>query len=488
MICFASRYNYGKSKHVDELQEIIIELLGQRKQEAHEVIDQLQPYIPEFLLQGGNQPTIVAYLDQTVKDLESVPLAIDTTFNIGEFYFTQTAYQNISVVSKAAGKHPWFPGPLLVHRSKCQDVFKYFWQAVKRRCPALENLTVFGTDKETAVYNGILSECAGSTVDLLGEEHVKANIEKKLEELKFPNASKRRIITDIFGSPNSFSSSAKNSQCLCDCGSEEEFIQTVSRMKEEWMEIEKSPTRNNPPKFVSYFEKHKEEKIRQCMTKFVREKAGVSRHYGQNPIEWMHYMTKKEIDDAMKCEGMNHVNAPLPATFAAMKARTICLYSEAVKALYGEGLYRVSEDFKDHQCTYDEWKGMEKERRENVIHHFFSARRQQIPTQDQCDKPSDQCDKPTVYPTVFLDEDGSPDTVTSACLREGDISTCPKFLSISAEEACIPVECVRLVMLQQIFHKAKFLLNEEGAIRQAASNHSRYRTVKSKDGGVPLLV
>ena len=191
MICFASRYNYGKSKHVDELQEIIIELLGQRKQEAHEVIDQLQPYIPEFLLQGGNQPTIVAYLDQTVKDLESVPLAIDTTFNIGEFYFTQTAYQNISVVSKAAGKHPWFPGPLLVHRSKCQDVFKYFWQAVKRRCPALENLTVFGTDKETAVYNGILSECAGSTVDLLGEEHVKANIEKKLEELKFPNASKR---------------------------------------------------------------------------------------------------------------------------------------------------------------------------------------------------------------------------------------------------------------------------------------------------------
>ena len=94
----------------------------------------------------------------------------------------------------------------------------------------------------------------------------------------------------------------------------------------------------------------------------------------------------------------------------------------------------------------------------------------------------------TVQPTVVLDEDDSPDTDASACLREDVISTCPKVLSISAEEACLPVECVKLAMLQQIFHKAEFLLNEEGAIREAASNDPRYRTVKSKDGRVPLHV
>ena len=122
IICSVFRNNYGKSQHLDELQDIIIELLGQRKQEAHDVIDKLQPYIREFLLQDSNQATIVAYLDQTVRDLErfcvgkttsSVPLAIDTTFNISEFYFTQTAYQNISIVLKATRKHPWFPGPLV---------------------------------------------------------------------------------------------------------------------------------------------------------------------------------------------------------------------------------------------------------------------------------------------------------------------------------------------------------------------------------------
>ena len=131
---------------------------------------------------------------------------------------------------------------------------------------------------------------------------------------------------------------------------------------------------------------------------------------------------------------MNHINAPLPATFAAMKARTICLYSDAVKALYGEGPYRVSEEFKDHQCMY-EWKGMEKECRENVVNHFFNARRQQIaPIQDQGDKPSDQVLPATVQPTVVLDKDDSPDTDASTCLCEDVISTCPKVLSISAKK------------------------------------------------------
>ncbi len=74
----------------------------------------------------------------------------------------------------------------------------------------LENLTVFGTDEETAIYNGILSECTAGAVHFLSEEHIKANIEKKMEDLKFPNASMQCIITDVFGSP-----SAESNQCLC---------------------------------------------------------------------------------------------------------------------------------------------------------------------------------------------------------------------------------------------------------------------------------
>ena len=161
-----SRYRYGENKNsdADELNHVIIELLSQKQQATYSVIDRLQPYVREFLLRDGNQPSIVAYLDQTLKDLErfcvgrmkyTVPLAINTTFNISRFYFTQTAYKNVSLVSKETGKHPWFPGPLFVHRSKTQEEFQYFWQAVKRKVPALKNLGLFGTDEETAVCGGV---------------------------------------------------------------------------------------------------------------------------------------------------------------------------------------------------------------------------------------------------------------------------------------------------------------------------------------------
>ena len=47
---------------------------------------------------------------------------------------------------------------------------------------------------------------------------------------------------------------------------------------------------------------------------------------------------------------------------------------------------------------------------------------------------------------------------------------------------------MRLATLQDIFRKAEFLLNEPNAIKEAASNDPRMRTVKSRSGGIPLIV
>lgn len=66
---------------------------------------------------------------------------------------------------------------LLVHRSKTEDGFRYFWQSVKRGSPALEKITILGTDEGAAVSNRILSETQ-ETVHLLGQEHVKVNIRR----------------------------------------------------------------------------------------------------------------------------------------------------------------------------------------------------------------------------------------------------------------------------------------------------------------------
>ena len=94
-----------------------------------------------------------------------------------------------------------------------------------------------------------------------------------------------------------------------------------------------------------HFKKHRDDKIQHCMVKYVRQKAGWHDSYGQDPIEWSHFMPKKEIDNVTKSESLSHINAPLATS---LTARNIRLYSNAVKALYGKGPYCVLKEFKDH--------------------------------------------------------------------------------------------------------------------------------------------
>jgi hypothetical protein len=172
-------------------------------------------------------------------------------------------------------------------------------------------------------------------------------------------------------------------------------------------------------------------------------------------------------------------------------------YSDAVKALYGEGPYRVSKELEDHQYTYDEWKDMSTERKENSVRHFLNAQPKKIysPTTERSSAQNQDTAPLDVNIDILNDHhqlsDHSPDmSIVVEDSEEVTInSNVPrKVLSIAAEEADLPKECVRLGTLQQIFHKAEFLLNEPNAIKEAASDDSRFRTVKSQSGGTPLIV
>ena len=284
-------------------------LLEQNQDADCSVLDNNQPFIREILQRHGHQPAMVAYTNQTITDVARFcsclnaeyqsPLLIDTTFNIAEWYFTQTTFQNLSLRQKISGKHPWFPGPLFIHRNKSTEDFRYFWQAVKRGDERLQNLQVLGSDEDEALSGGILQETTG-TMHLLGLEHVKANVERKLVELSFPIHQRNIILTDVFGRHNIAEEDAK---CLYDSENEDEFDEKVAVFKKKWDEIEKRFTKNNPPKFTTYFTRHKQLQIRNKMAKYIREQAGVSRGFGQNPVEWLHYMSKNEIYDVAEgCE------------------------------------------------------------------------------------------------------------------------------------------------------------------------------------------
>ena len=140
---FQQNFSKNKTKD-DDVLDIIVEMLNQAKDSSSFLspIDPDQPFICEFLYQSGGQPIFVLFLDQNLNDINRFctgicpspvsPLPFDTTFNNEAFKFTQTTYKNLSLYKKGTVSHPWFPGPILVHRTERKIDFEFFWQSVKR--------------------------------------------------------------------------------------------------------------------------------------------------------------------------------------------------------------------------------------------------------------------------------------------------------------------------------------------------------------------
>ena len=371
------KFNYGtSSKSIDEIKDVILMLLEQNQEKDFFISEQNQPFVREIVFRQGCQPAVVAFTNQTLTDVLRFcrragseiwfsPLLVDTTFNIAECYFTQTAYQNLSLRKRDCVKHPWFPGPLLIHRNRTTEDFKYFWQAVKREKPQLESLHVVCTDEDDALSGGILQETCG-TIHLLGLEHVQDSVERKLTELNFPLSQRKLIQADIFGGP-----AMGEDGCLYDCESEEEFNEKSEAFKTKWEKIERSFTQNDPPKFCTYFSRYKEIQIREKMAKYIRDRAGVPRGFGQNPVEWLHYMSKREID--AEGDGVKHRDVSLTTAISSLKNRVLWLYQDAAKAVYGQGPYRLDKEYEKFSCDYNSWKDLSPEERKPLTKRFFMS-------------------------------------------------------------------------------------------------------------------
>ncbi|KAK3747909.1 hypothetical protein QZH41_010212 [Actinostola sp. cb2023] len=243
--------------------------------------------------------------------------------------------------------------------------------------------------------------------------------------------------------------------CLYDCESEAEFDEKVEAFKQKWDEIEIHSTKNNPPKFTKYFVKHKQAQIRDKMAKYVRERAGVPRGFGQNPIEWLHYMSKTEIDDVGR---VKHRETNLTTALQSLKGRFLRLYKDAVKAIYGEGPYRLDNTYMKFNIEYDDWMGRSREDRQALVKRFFTA---------TCTLPRPPHDERRISKVT---------------------QQVPKRLSVAVDDFNIPEHCIPASTLRNMHAHAEALLNEPGAIMQAASNDPRVRTVRSRTGPVPLVV
>ena len=96
-----------------------------------------------------------------------------------------------------------------------------------------------------------------------------------------------------------------------------------------WDEIEYKFTKNKPAYFTSYFTKYKQLQICNKMAKYVRERAGVFQGFGQNPIEWLHFMVKSEIDEV--AQDVRHKDVTLSVVLQSLKGRVkFCVFTRAL--------------------------------------------------------------------------------------------------------------------------------------------------------------
>ncbi|XP_028416615.1 uncharacterized protein LOC114540691 [Dendronephthya gigantea] len=213
------------------------------------------------------------------------------------------------------------------------------------------------------------------------------------------------------------------------------------------------------------------------MAKYIRDRAGVPRGFGQNPVEWLHYMSKLEID--AEGDGVKHRDTSLTAAISSLKNRVMRLYQDATKALYGQGPYRLDEEYKKFSLDYDSWKDMSLEERKPVMKRFL--------TSVCCPPVLASRDNPVT--TASDDETKSIQNNESAS-GVPSISKIPEVrrLSISADQFGIAEEILPNSTLRDMIRNAEALLNEPGAILPAASEDPRMRTVKSRLGKVPLIV
>ena len=71
------------------------------------------------------------------------------------------------------------------------------------------------------------------TIHLLGLEHIRLSIERKLDASNFPLLSKRRVVSDVFGA-----AAVVEEQFLYRSSTADE-LDKLKRMKKEWEELDR---------------------------------------------------------------------------------------------------------------------------------------------------------------------------------------------------------------------------------------------------------
>ena len=81
----------------------------------------------------------------------------DTTFNLCEYWLTDTCYGNLKLETKE-GKNLIFIGPSIIHFERDEFLFNRFISEMCSFQPKIRSLKTIDTDQDNAIYNGFSSQ------------------------------------------------------------------------------------------------------------------------------------------------------------------------------------------------------------------------------------------------------------------------------------------------------------------------------------------
>ena len=94
---------------------------------------------------------VFVYTDRQLHDIkqfccrkdDSVPLAIDTTFNLCDLRLTDTSYRNERLLNESTGTSPVFLGPCMFHFTKDEEAFNRFASEIRIGNSGLADLKIW---------------------------------------------------------------------------------------------------------------------------------------------------------------------------------------------------------------------------------------------------------------------------------------------------------------------------------------------------------
>ena len=133
----------------------------------------------------------------------------------------------------------------------------------------------------------------------------------------------------------------------------DEFDECYENLRPKWIDIENKYTTREETDFITHFEKHKLNKVKENMSKYATSKFKTKEHF-QNSIEWLNFLAKDEINTGT--ESQSHKTACIKTFIKKVKDRSMCLYRDATKVVYDDGPYTLSPSYNHLKVSYDDFK------------------------------------------------------------------------------------------------------------------------------------